>query len=120
LKAERVFRKIRGARTICADETGEKVDGRKYWLWAFTTGTETLVVVKKSRGMKVLKETLGKDFAGFITCDGWKSYIIFTRNVQRDWAHLLREAKWFAERADEAKAAFCGAAQALQSAQEFA
>lgn len=100
---EEILQKIRGAGTIGADETGEKVDGEKYWLWAFTTRTETLAAVRKSRGTKVLKEVLGKDFAGFMTCDGWKSYVVFTRKLQRCWAHLLREADWLAEHIDEAK-----------------
>jgi len=64
---------------------------------------ETLVAIRKSRGKKVLEETLGKDFKGFIVCDGWKSYPNFTRHIQRCWAHLLREAKYLAERIDEAK-----------------
>lgn len=51
-----------------------------------------------------MKEVLGKNFVGFITSDGWKSYIIFTRKIQRCWAHLLREADWLAEHVDEAKA----------------
>jgi len=100
---DEILRRIRGAPAICVDETGEKVDGGKYWLWAFTTESETLAAVRKSRGMKVLKEVLGKDFAGFITSDGWKSYITFTRKIQRCWAHLLREADYLAEHIDETK-----------------
>lgn len=98
-----VLRKVRRARVVYVDETGEKVDGKRYWLWIFVTDTETLVVVRKSRGIRVLKEVLGKDFWGIIVCDGWKSYVVFTRRLQRCWAHLLREADWLAEHVEEAK-----------------
>ena len=95
--------RIRRSKVVYADETGEKVDGENYWLWCFTTDTDTLTVIRKSRGKKVLEETLGKEFKGVIVCDGWRSYSTFTRNIQRDWAHLLREVDWLAEHVEEAK-----------------
>jgi transposase len=100
---ERILQRVRTADVVYTDETGLKVDGRQYWIWAFTTMAETLVAIRKSRGKKVLNEILGEDFKGVIVCDGWKSYPNFTRHIQRCWAHLLREAKYLAERIDEAK-----------------
>jgi len=50
-----------------------------------------------------LREVLGEDFKGILVCDGWKSYSNFTSRIQRCWAHLLREAKYHAERIEEAK-----------------
>jgi len=98
----RILRRIRAADVVYVDETGAKVDGAMHWTWAFTTGSETLIAVRKSRGKKVLTEILGEDFDGVIVCDGWKSYPSFTKRIQRCWAHLLREADWLAERMDEA------------------
>ena len=100
---ERILQRIRTADVVYTDETGLKVDGRQHWIWAFTTSNETLIAIKKSRGKKVLKEVLGKDFNGIIVCDGWRSYPSFTSRIQRCWAHLLREARYLAERIDEAK-----------------
>jgi transposase-like protein len=100
---ERILQRIRTADVVYTDETGLKVDGRQHWIWAFTTSNETLIAIRKSRGKKVLKEVLGKDFKGTIVCDGWKSYPSFTSRIQRCWAHLLREARYLAERTDEAK-----------------
>lgn len=99
---ERILQRIRCADVVYSDETGVKVDGRRYWIWAFTTQSETLVAIRKSRGKKVLKEILGEDFKGVVVCDGWKPYASFTRRIQRCWAHLLREAKCLAEQVDEA------------------
>ncbi|HIE14129.1 TPA: hypothetical protein EYP70_02540 [Candidatus Bathyarchaeota archaeon] len=80
-----------------------KVDGRKHWIWTFTTEDETLIAVRRSRGKMVLKEILGRKFRGVIVCDGWKPYSSFTNRIQRCWAHLLREAEYLAERIEEAK-----------------
>jgi len=98
----RILRRIRAAGVVYVDETGAKVDGILHWTWAFTTGSETLIAVRKSRGSKVLEEILGEDFDGVIVCDGWKAYPCFTDGIQRCWAHLLREARYLAERVDEA------------------
>ena len=99
----RVLHRIRSAPVVYVDETGAKVDGALHWTWIFTTRSDTLVAIRKSRGKKVLREVLGKDFGGVIVCDGWKSYPSFTDLIQRCWAHLLREAQRLAEHVDEAK-----------------
>jgi transposase len=95
--------RIRASPVVYTDETGEKMDGVKHWLWCFTTETDTLAAIRKSRGKGVLEEILGEDFDGFIVCDGWGSYPSFTDRIQRDWAHLLREARYLAEHVDEAR-----------------
>jgi len=99
----RILERIRSAPVVYVDETGARVDGRRHWIWVFTTLTDTLIVVRKSRGKKVLKEVLGKGFKGVIVCDGWSSYPGFTDRIQRCWAHLLREARSLAEHVEEAK-----------------
>ena len=71
-------------------------------IWTFTTPFETFYVIRKSRGMKVLTEVLTRKFKGIIVCDGWKSYMKFTKRLQRCWAHLLRETKDLAENVLEA------------------
>jgi transposase len=98
-----ILASIRAARIVNVDETGVKVDGKRYWLWTFVTSKETLFVIYKSRGKKVLDEVLGKYFEGYLGCDGWKSYSNFTCKLERCWAYLLCEAEWLAQHYDEAK-----------------
>ena len=100
---EAIMERIRHAKIVNVDETSEKVDGVNHWLWVFTTQTDTFFAIRKSRGKKVLDEVLGKDFEGYLGCDGWKSYSNFTDRLQRCWAHLLREAEWLSEHCLEAK-----------------
>jgi transposase len=93
---EQILERIRRATILYVDETGIRVQGKKYWIWIFTTPEDTFVVVRKSRGMKVLMEVLTRRFGGIIVCDGWKPYARFTKRIQRCWAHLLRESKYLA------------------------
>lgn len=94
---EEIRRRVSGAEVVYSDWTGMKVDGEKYWTWDFVTETEALIAVRKSKRKKVLDENLGKNFSGTIVCDGDKTFPNFTRNLQRCWAHLLREANYLAE-----------------------
>ena len=73
------------------DETSSRVNGKNWWLWNFRTNTdESLVVIRDSRGGGVLDEVLGDRCQGGYVTDGWKAYWKLD-NVQRCWAHLLRE-----------------------------
>jgi transposase len=92
-KYNKLVLKIRKSLYVYVDETGLRVNGAKYWVWIFITSTETLVVIRPSRGKNVLEEILTKNFNGIIICDGWKTYPNFTMKIQRCWAHLLREVK---------------------------
>jgi len=86
--------KIRKAPWVYADETGMKVKGEKWWLWIFRTpDDDILVVIRKSRGKKVVEEILGPDWDKPIIADGWGAYSRYI--IQRCWAHLLREVKDF-------------------------
>lgn len=97
-----IKRRIRMAKVVYVDETGIKVNGQRYWIWVLTTESDTLVVIRHSRGKNVLKEVLGRKYRGIIVCDGLKSYSNFTMNLQRCWAHILREATFVADKAREA------------------
>jgi len=97
-----ILNSVRNAPILYVDETSIKVQGERRWIWAFTTPSETFVVIRKSRGMKVLMEVLTRRFDGIIVCDGWKPYAKFTKRLQRCWAHLLRESKDLADKIEEA------------------
>lgn len=93
LPYKELIQRIRNAKVIYADETEIKVDGVTYHLWTFVTENEVLFVIRKSRSKSVIEEVIGKKFDGVICSDGWTAYTQYTSNLQRCWAHLLREAK---------------------------
>lgn len=92
------IKRIRKAKVVYVDETEIKVNGVTYQLWTFVTETETVFAIRKSRGNDVLKEILGENYEGVVCCDGWTAYTTYSSNLQRCWAHLLREAKDLAEK----------------------
>jgi len=99
---EAILSRIRNAKILYVDETSIDVQGKNYWLWVFTTPIEAFVAIRYSRGTKVLNEVLTRRFKGTIVCDGWKPYAQFSKNLQRCWAHLLRESKELTEKVPEA------------------
>ena len=97
---ERLLQRIRAARWLHTDETSESVMGKNHWLWIFRTDQDdVLVVIRPSRGKKVLEEILGTEFQGAMVNDGYHSYRSMPI-VQRCWAHLLREVDDFKEPMD--------------------
>ena len=99
---------LRRSKSVNIDETGMRVDGLNFYLWVFTNKKASLYIIRKSRGKGVIEEVLGENYKGVIGCDGWTSYRSYTGNMQRCWAHLLREAKYLAEQFDSAKHLYQG------------
>ncbi len=92
-----IKQEVRKSEQIVADETGLKVKGKSFWLWSFVSLTSVLFLIRKSRGQAPIKEALG-NYSGKVTCDGWTPYTRVVKIIQRCWAHLLREAKWYAQK----------------------
>jgi transposase len=66
---------IQQAPWIHADETGTRLDGNPHWDWVFATVHICLHVIDKSRGQKVVEETLGKRYDGVLISaliTGWR------------------------------------------------
>jgi len=91
---EELHEQAKAAPVLHADETGWRVDGKPWWLWAFTTGNLVFYILRRTRGAKVVAEVLGEIFDGVLCRDFFGSY-----NAVEAWAkqrcivHLLREVK---------------------------
>jgi len=95
---EQIKQEVHDSTRANADETGAKVEGKKHWLWLFMTTTSVLFLFRKRREAKVIREILGENYKGILTCDGLKAYQTIVKTNQRCWAHLLREAKFLAQK----------------------
>ena len=91
------------------DETGHRERGRGLWSWCFHVPGQdhfTWFHIDPSRGSKVLKQYLGKTFAGIIGCDYFSAYRKFLRetnvSLQLCWAHLIRDVKYLTTLSDRA------------------
>jgi len=100
----RLLQEVKTARWRYTDETGFHVNGKKWWLWNFRTDKDvSLAVIRKSRGRKVLKEIYGeKPPVGGNIVDGWRAYH-YLENIQRCWAHLLREVDEYKDKSKQGK-----------------
>ena len=92
-----LIRRMRASEHVHVDETGWRIDGKNFWLWAFTDPVFTLYHVDESRGGKVPLKLLGKAFDGTVTCDFYSAYDRLNGNKQRCLTHLLREVKELGE-----------------------
>lgn len=92
-----LIRRMRAGAHVNVDETGWRIDGKHFWLWAFTDPTFTLYHVDESRGGKVPRKLLGRAFGGTVTCDFYGAYDRLNGHKQRCLTHLLREVKELGE-----------------------
>lgn len=85
---------VRGSPAVTPDETGWKVGGHPYWLWAFATPDTTTYAIEDGRGFAQAARMLGADYAGVVQRDGWAPYRQFVHAAhQTCLAHLLRRCR---------------------------
>jgi transposase len=85
---------VRGSPVVTPDETGWKVGGHPYWLWAFATPDTTTYAIEAGRGFAQAARMLGADYAGVLQRDGWAPYRQFVHAAhQTCLAHLLRRCR---------------------------
>src|SRR5260370_36202432 len=85
---------VRSSASVTPDETGWRVDGKLWWMWAFSTPQVTVYSIQPGRGFEQAAMVLGADFAGFLGRDGWSIYRQFIQAVhQTCLAYLLRRCR---------------------------
>lgn len=85
---------VRSSPVVSPDETGWKVGGHPYWLWAFATPDTTVYAIQPGRGFEEAATVLGVDFDGVLVRDGWAPYRRFDRaGFQTCVAHILRRCR---------------------------
>ena len=92
-KYQELILQMRASEHVHVDETGWRIDGKNFWLWAFTDPTFTLFHVDESRGGKVPLKLLGKAFGGTVIADFYSAYDKVGADRQRCLTHLMREVK---------------------------
>ncbi len=90
---EEILEELRLAVKIHADETGWRVNGKKWWLWVIGNEQGAYYIIDKSRGKDVVHRMLGEIFLGVLIVDGWKAYLSVMCEQQSCMAHLLRKIR---------------------------
>lgn len=100
---ERTRQRIAQAAWSYVDETSFSVLKKKFWLWVFRScDGDILIVLRNSRGADVVREILGAVPRGIGVTDGWRAYNVFV-NLQRCWAHLLRQVDDFKDASEHGR-----------------
>jgi transposase len=89
---EAIGEKIRHSAVLHADETGWRINGVTFWLWAFATRRYCYYLIDRRRGAAVVQQVLGTLFPGILITDFWGAYnTIQTLAKQRCYFHLFTE-----------------------------
>ena len=105
---------IRTEPSVTPDETGWKVGGQLWWLWAFSSPQMTVYAIQPGRGFAQAAAVLGEGFEGFLVRDGWSAYRPFAQALhQTCLAHLLRRCREMIEVQGGRRAQFPRAIQTL-------
>lgn len=89
-----LIEQIRGSPSVTPDETGWRVGGRLWWMWAFSSSQVTVYAILPGRGFEQAARVLGADFDGFLVRDGWSIYRQFIQAMHQSClAHLLRRCR---------------------------
>lgn len=81
------------------DETGAKVNGKKYWFWAWQNKASTYIVASSSRGFQTIQNTFPQGLPKVILShDRWAAHFqCKAKNHQICIAHLQRELNYIGE-----------------------
>jgi len=111
---EALRERIRTEPSVTPDETGWKVGGHLWWLWAFSSPEMTVYAIQPGRGFEQAAAILGEGFEGFLVRDGWSVYRQFGKALhQTCLAHLLRRCREMREVAGNGGAPFPRAIQTV-------
>ncbi len=86
---------MKGGTVIFADETGWRVKGILWWLWAFANKRAAYYWPDPKRGSAVVAKILGDFFAGVLVTDAWHAYGKIVCTKQTCMAHILRKIRKF-------------------------
>jgi len=96
---------LRESKVVSGDETSWKIDGKKAWLWVFTSVGVTVYVIDPTRAHEVAERVLGTEFKGVLGCDCFPAYDPLEYRQQKCLGHLLRRCSRIAlVQSDEAVA----------------
>lgn len=94
-----IEQEIAQSKVVGSDETGAKVNGKKWWIWVWQTVLNTLIVVTDNRGSKSIEAAwpAGLDKAVLVS-DRWAAQLkMKVKGHQLCLAHLLRDLVFLIE-----------------------
>jgi transposase len=102
VEQQTILEAIRAGPVVHIDETGWRLDGKNHWLWAFVNEKLAYYRIERSRGRRIVKDTLSDGYSGTIITDFYGVYFNLPYKKQKCLVHLLRELRNTAKRDDSA------------------
>ena len=101
---EEILQDVRQGFQVWADETGWRVRGINWWLWAFANETSAYYYAAPNRGSPVVIQILGAVFAGVLITDAWGAYnAVDCLFRQTCMAHVFRKIRRLVQDNPEAR-----------------
>lgn len=88
-----ILKAVRASPYLHMDETGWKVNGQTHWLWAAVNQRLAYYRIRQSRGRKVAREIITKDYPGILITDFYSAYNGLGGKQQKCLVHLMREMR---------------------------
>jgi hypothetical protein len=95
---DRIESEIKNEDYAYSDETSWPVNGERWYLWLFVTTNFVFIKIQNSRARRVITDIFGEDYPGGIISDCYNVYDDFAKWYQKCWVHLIRKAKFEAEK----------------------
>jgi len=86
-----ILKAVRASPHLHMDETGWKISGTNHWLWAAVNERLAYYQIAQSRGAKIPKAILPKDYSGILVTDFYSAYNRLPGKKQKCLVHLMRE-----------------------------
>ena len=84
---------LRKSPYVNGDETSWRKNGKNWWLWAFVGKWATFYTLEDSRGKKIPRKVLGRDYKGTVGSDFLGAYNYVGGSWQKCDVHLRRDLK---------------------------
>jgi len=91
VERDQILKAVRASPYLHMDETGWKVSGTNHWLWACVNDRLAYYEIAQSRGAKIPKAILPKDYTGILVTDFYSAYNRLPGKKQKCLVHLMRE-----------------------------
>jgi transposase len=93
-QVEQIREALKKEEVASSDESGNKINGKKGYVWIFHGGKYCLFVSSPSRAYKVIEETFGETFPKFWVSDRYAGQLKVPAKHQLCLVHIIRECRY--------------------------
>ena len=94
-----IMRIVKNGTWVGSDETGKRVEGKRWWEWVWQHEKASYYAIEKGRGYAVVKKHFGEDYGGVLIHDCWSAHnnTVAKAGHQQCLAHIQRDLTFLVE-----------------------